>query len=376
MPATAHHALFVGTLDWAGPPRLPYYFRRAGARVDALIPASCRRLSASSYVSERIPGSEDPDEALDLLRRLLETGRRYDWIVFCDDVLVDHAVCRRKEAWLAPLLPASPDERADALISKAAFSRTMSASGVPMPPGQRADSPADIVRAAASLGFPVIVKPDRGFAGTGIFSARDDAELAAGAATADGSYLVERCIEGRVGGTPALFRRGRLAWWSSFLKSGVWPAPFGPSCRRSAYEPAGLEAILQRMGAAMELHGLFGVDWIETPDGKVFVIELNGRPIPMNEGARQVREALPAALADFLSGRDDVRPPGEESREAWHMMPQSYELAVAEGDRLLTARLILGMGVRRDIPWNDPGILREYVSVALAAAYRKLFRRG
>ena len=248
--------LIVTARDFHGIARLPRLLNLAGCRVSSLAPAGAV-LASSSFVSERFPGSDDANDALERLRRHLD-GRHYEWVIFGDDLILDHAVRRRGEPWLGGLLPVRGGE-AEALISKIAFSRAMGAAGVPMAPARAASDGARIREAARELGFPVIVKPDRGFSGKGLFSARSSEELEKGLQSADGEYIVESLIEGRMGATPVIFNQGRPAWWSSFINGGVWPPPFGPSCRRLAFEPDGLEPVLERIGAAPAARPL-GVD--------------------------------------------------------------------------------------------------------------------
>ncbi|MFI5361875.1 MAG: ATP-grasp domain-containing protein [Elusimicrobiota bacterium] len=354
--------LLVGAADWLGASKVPRYASLAGARVSVLSHPHFM-LAVSSYVSERIPAPEDADATLDRLRLHLETGRRYDWIVFTDDLMLDRAVERLDEAWLAPLLPARKNDReaARALISKSSFSRAMRACGVVVPDGEPARGGERIRAAAARVGFPVLVKPDRGFSGRRIFRADGAEELAALTATDPlDESIVERKIDGRVGATAVIFDQGRPSWWSSFMKAGVWPEPYGASCRRLDFEPSGIEEILSRIGEALGLHGFFGVDWILAPDGTLCVIELNGRPVPLIEGNHHVSQGLPDALRDFLAGRRAVRrPPPEAEAGEWHAMPQSFRLACAHRDWIQAAALLTGIGVRTDIPWDDWGLLKR-----------------
>jgi hypothetical protein len=358
-PSAPREVLIVSSANWHGLGRVPRYLSLAGAKVSALaVPGSF--LEASSFVAERFPASEDADETLERLRRLFER-RRYSWVILGDDVIVDRAVQRRDEAWIAALLPTQKGAAAaSALISKCAFSRAMGVCGVPMAPGRAASGYAEVSAAARELGFPVMVKPDLGFSGGGLFSADSDEELAALAPRISGDYIVERKLPGEVGGTAVLFDRGRPAWWFSFLKVGVFPAPYGPSCRRLPMEPPGLEPILESIGAALGLHGFFGVDWILPPGGRLSVIELNGRPIPMAGPTRHFQEALPAALDDFLSGRSNVRRPPTPGGPVVHAMPASFQLACHEKRRLFAAGLLLGISGWTDTPWRDHGLLRKY----------------
>lgn len=353
-------ALIAVAENFHGIARLPRLLSEAGARVEALVPRRSN-LGDSSFVSARIAGSSDPDEALDRLRAALEAAPR-DWVIFGDDLILDRAVARRAEPWLTPLLPLrGKPEAAEALISKVAFSRAMSAAGVPMAPSRAAATAAEIRAAAGALGLPVIVKPDRGFAGVGLFTAATPGELERGLRDARGAYIVERLIAGRMGATPVLYDGGRPAWWSSFRNEGVYPAPFGPSCRRLAFEPPGLEPVLERLGAALGLHGLFGIDWMLTPGGELFVIELNGRPIQMAGSSAHVREGLPAALRDFHEGRFAVRrPPAQERAGVLHAMPASFLLALDEGSWGLAAGLLCGLSGSTDVPWGDFGLLKNH----------------
>ena len=371
--------LLVASDDWLGISRLPRYLSRAGARVSALTSPGFG-LAASSFVTERFSTEEGAAKTLESLRRHLETAARYDWIVLADDELLDLAVERRGEPWLNGLFPmrSNDPDAALALISKAAFSRAMSACGVPMPQGRLAAGAAQILAAASDVGFPVIIKPNRGSGGVGIVSANSRAELAAPAESTRGEYLVERRLEGRVGGTAVLFDRGAPAWWSSFFKVGVWPEPYGPSCRRLAFEPAGLEALLERLGPALGLHGLFGMDWILTPEQELFVIELNGRPIPLIEASLQVAQNFPDALRDFLAGRRTVRrPPPVGDAPLCHVMPQSFLLACSHRDWRLAAGLLTGLRDRTDAPWGDAGLMKKHAfRVAKAVFLKATLGRG
>ncbi len=370
-------ALILASGDWAGLARLPRYLHLAGARVDVMAPRGSR-LAASRFVSKTLPAGKDADETLERLRRLMDGGGRRDWVIFGDDALLDRAVRRRDEPWLAALLPAGPGaDAAAALSSKTAFSRAMRESGVPRPESRGASGPAEIAAAAAAIGYPVFVKPDGGWSGTGVRLVRSVAGSEPVLDGAAGAHIVEAAVEGRLGATAVLFDGGRPAWWSSFYKEGVWPPPYGPSCRRRPGEPAGLEPILAKIGAALGLHGLHGVDWVLTPSGALSILELNGRPIPMAESSEHVALGLPAALRDFLAGRPAVRrPPASPDGALWHAMPASYLLACEKREWGLAAGLLCGLGGRTDAPWHDPGLLPRYVGGVAVTALRRLITGG
>lgn len=369
--------LIVSAADWIAPPQLAGLLGQAGAIV-ATLASPQSKLGAAKAPGGRFRGSEDPAQTLELLRLHLAADRRYDWIVFGDDLLLAAAVARAHEPWLAAILPCAPTRgAAAALVSKTAFSRTMHVAGVAMPAGCGAANPAEIATAAATVGFPVLVKPDCGYAGLGMFAADNAAELAAHSAKAKGACLVERRITGRLGGTAVLFDHGRAAWWSSFFKTGVMPTPFGPICRRQVCDPPGIEQLLGQIGAVLGLHGLCGVDWLLAADGRLTVIELNGRPIPLDEGNPQTRPVLLSALRDFLASCFAVRPPLPVGTPAktWHMLPKSFSLAFVERDYLLAARLACGLGGRTDRSWAEPQIISAHFNLLFKVVCRKLTRR-
>jgi hypothetical protein len=366
--------LIVLARNFDGIARLPRRLSLAGCRVSSLA-ARGATLAASSFVAERLPGTLDVDAALERLRRVLEV-KAYDWVVFGDDVILDRAVQRRGEPWLGRLLPLADPGAGEALISKAAFSRAMGAAGVAMPPARAASNGTEIREAALSLGFPVIVKPDRGFSGENIFAARCAEDLEKGLESARGDYIVERLIEGRMGATPVLFNAGRPSWWTSFTTDGVRPPPFGSSCRRRPFEPEGIESILQRMGAALGLHGLCGVDWMQSSDGDLRVIELNGRPTPIASSDPHANEAFSAAVRDFLEGRFVARrPPAASSSVVTHAMPASFLLACDEGHWLTAAGLLLGLSGKTDTPWEDFGLLKKHAFRMAKTVIRTFYKR-
>src|SRR5206468_4316618 len=119
----------------------------------------------------------------------------------------------------------------------------------------------------------------------------------------------------------------------------------------------GLEPILEQIGHALGLRGFCGVDWILTPDAKLFVLELNGRPTALAETSRQVTEEFPAALRDFLAKKHTTRPPPPTNDDrVWHSLPNSLILAVAQKDWPFAMSLVFSPGLQTDSPGNDSGL--------------------
>ncbi|NBV86444.1 MAG: hypothetical protein EBS01_09330 [Verrucomicrobia bacterium] len=153
--------LCVSGPNWFGVSRLPLVLAAAGFEVSALAhPDSF--VACSRFLHSLVPGSLCPRENLELFRRHLAGGARYDWVIFADDPTMMEAVRRCREEWLLPWFPT--DGRggdAHVLIDKTLFVEKAAAAGLPVPPFCPIVSSGELCAAAAELGFPVIAAPTR-----------------------------------------------------------------------------------------------------------------------------------------------------------------------------------------------------------------------
>ena len=360
--------LLAVSAPWIGVARLPRILHEAGCRV-VLLSYPKHFAAHSRYIDELLPAPRKTSDALTFLKQIL-AARKFDWVILGDDPILGAAVEDPgpwRDGWFPVDASGAPPL---SLVSKTVFARTIPLAGLPFPPSE-VTAGAGAPAAAARIGYPVIVKPDRSSAGKGLLRAEDPTALSVlpGAAP----VVVQRCIEGNVGSTAVLFSAGRPLCWMSSYKEEVHPKPFGPSSvRRYVYFRA-LEAHLERLGALFRMTGLCGFDWIQPAgsEGPLF-LELNGRPTPWLHLHRQFDVDFPGAIRAMLRGSPVVvRPPATAPVPVVRMFPQDASRAVTEGD---WGGFVRGSLASDDAPRDDPRLLRALRRYLLKRVWRRVWR--
>lgn len=361
--------LCVAAPDWLGVSRLPGVLHAAGCRVSLLAhPRSYAALSR--FVDELIPGTWDAAANVELLRVHLASGASYDWIILADDPTVSAAARRCGEGWTAPWFPVdAASQKPRWLAQKTAFNAAAAAAGLPVPVSRSASSPDEVRAAARAVGFPVIVKPAAGSAGSGVFFAASADGLERSLPDA-GPFVVQRAVAGRSGGTCVLFDRGRPAWWLSSLRARVSPAPYGPATARALLHVPAIAGIAADLGALTGFHGLCELDWILPEDGSgPVIVEFNPRPPSYLFLVGALGADLPAAIRAFLAGEKAPAPgaPGPEG-SAVGLYPEDLISALSARDWRRGAAWL--SGAAGPLPQNDPALIRAFHWLAVKALAR------
>ena len=278
----------------------------------------------------------------------------------------------------------------DAACSRTHFLELATTIGVRVPVSCAVDS-AGALKAAAAMGFPVMVKSNQTTGGQGVTIARDRAELAA-SIEASGlgrggllrrSERAARQFVWRIAGTwmtpgrifelqqfipgvPAMrivtAWQGRVLEGVSFLKACVNPQPFGPSTVVRFLDHPEMEATATRLVAALGLSGFAMFDFVIAENcGGAFVIELNPRAVGAIHLGRLFGHDLCGALARHLGWPAETPATVELPKEAAvALFPNEIERDPE------SAWLLSGSGVLHDVPWDDPGVV--------AHCYRRLLQ--
>lgn len=364
--------LFTASSDWLGVARLSRVLAAAGCRV-AFLGHPYSMAARSRYVDELIPGSWEPEANLEILRRRLEGGAAYAWIILADDASMAAAARLGDREWLSGWFPVDPfSEKPGLLVSKSRFVDACVAAGLPVPRSIPAAS-ADRIRAAAlEIGFPVIVKPSAGSGGEGIFVAESLEELDRRIPVA-GSFVVQRRVVGVPGGTIVLFDRGRPTWWMSSMREEVWPEPFGPSSTRVCLEVPGIQGLLEGVGELLGMTGLCEIDWVLGADGGPCMLEFNPRPPSYLYAASRFGGDLPEAILALITKKSPACFPAAEPGARIRLFPEDFIRALHRRDYARCARWLFAPGW--PLPWDDPALFLAYVR-PMAKAFLKgaLFR--
>ena len=158
-----------------------------------------------------------------------------------------------------------------------------------------ADAPASIVKQAASLSFPVFVKPARGGSSRGTSKVKAESELAAAineALTFDSKVMIENAVVGseiecavlEINGTPKASTVGKISIDSKF-EFYDFQAKYldgATTIELPAPIPADVAALIQEQAIAafkaLDCRGLARVDFFLTANNEIIINELNTMP--------------------------------------------------------------------------------------------------
>lgn len=286
-------APFAAAFDAAGIPHQEWLLGEGTVDLDAPPPSGVfwSRLSASAHTRDRA--------------RAKEQGR---------------AILRWAESWGRPVVNGS--RALELEVSKAAQHSALRAHGIEVPRTVVAFTVDDAVRAAESLGFPLIVKHNQGGKGLGVHRVDTAGELAQwaadpdAAASPDGIVLVQELLRTATPSiTRAEFVGGEFLYAVRVDTSGGFelcpaeacavadaPAPFALRADIDAQHPliASLTGFLREHGIAIA-----GVEFAETIDGRAVVYDINTNtnynPDVEAQAARGGADAVAAYLGALLT---------------------------------------------------------------------------
>ena len=375
-----NNVLIVHSADWLGIARLPAVLRAGGASVTVMAPTGSHLL-ATRHANEKIAVPAALDELVAALRLHLRE-HTYQWVIIADDPLLN-ALAERlpDEPWIADILPLPDPSSLEMLASKIAFLDRCRAAGLPMAASKNVATAEDALHAAATIGYPVMLKLSTGSGGKGVkrIDTADEMGRAFEAFAAGRLITVERFVEGRICGCETLFDHGRPVCWSPFFKFRCYPQ-FGPSAVRMLYAHPQLPEIVQKLGALTKFHGFATFCFIhdETRD-ELILLELNFRP----GTGMHIRGAVHAMFAAGITAVLRGRPSTGRETHGMHghivsLFPQDFERVLAEKDyRYLLGSVLRGTFLS-DIPFTDPILLscqlqslaREWLPEPLRTAAR------
>jgi carbamoyl-phosphate synthase large subunit len=203
----------------------------------------------------------------------------------------------------------TPHEAIDLAEDRERFGALLERLGIQCPPWGMASSPAEAVAVAGRIGYPVLVRPSYVLGGRAMRVCYDDDAVRDAVATAAGTVLVDRFVEGAVEIDVDALCDGEETYVGAVMQhveeagihSGdsacVLPAP-----SLTAATQRQIEAIVRRLGPALGVVGLLNVQ-LAVADGTVYVLEANpraSRTVPFASKATGVN--LVAAACRLAAG--------------------------------------------------------------------------
>lgn len=380
--------LVVGLeLDWAGAARLPHALQDAGFEVGVACRAGA--FLAHTRFRDRFFPLPDKIHGEKILARIETIVREWppDLLVPTDDCTagflagVHEAITKNGDSGnLAELLKRSlgnPPAVREAL-SKRQTLETARRLGVRVPASQTVSSRSEALAFGGRHGFPIVLKRSSGFAGSGVFICRNEADIArafrilrwdetilgrAFSAFArlcgwrmesrwlpvDQSITASRFIAGKCAMSLTAAFEGRMLAALTAEKVESLLDDKGPSSVVRFVRNEEMRRASQTLLQHWKLTGLIGFDFMLDAQGQAWLIECNPRPTPLAHLGARAGEDLCRALRNHLAGEPPLppatAPPGlivaHFPAESWRDQRSPY----------LTSAF-------HDVPADDPELLK------------------
>ncbi len=302
--------------NWTGISRLPSGLVRAGFEVSALAPKKSL-LGKTKHLKESIlyptftysrsklvylwiiyaflklkpevviPGDEDTILALQNVSNLLERLPFF------------HSVSKLIRSSI------TGKEFDQLVLSKSSFQKKCNEWGLRTPKNIIVHNLAEALMAAADMSYPVVIKYDSGYGGSGVFICETEVDLKNHFQNLGGPSLVtilketfkrmffvsifssekvisiQQYIDGQVGQSPFCANEGVVFGFNPMLRLRTFPGKTGPASVSCGYENEDIEAFVKTIAKKMNYSGFGSVEYIIDSKSKLLhIIELNPRPTP------------------------------------------------------------------------------------------------
>jgi len=240
-----------------------------------------RYVRAAHVVPPYSPTSATWIEAL----RHLCARERYDLVLPTNDQTVVPLQRHRTDLADVARLYVLPDVAADVVFDKERCSRLASSLDVPIAAQTVLPLPADVDDVVARHGLPLVLKPRTSYRWDDLTERRPvrvprtRAALAAALAEYDGlpDVLVEEYFEGRGGGVDVLVREGEVLFTFQHVRLHEGHTYRGAPYRVTERPTPAIAAAAQRFFGALQYTGVAMFEFLEHPDGRWIMIDVNAR---------------------------------------------------------------------------------------------------
>lgn len=369
--------------DWSGISRLPSGLSRAGFEVYALCPEKSY-LAKTIFLADSIlyptftysrskiiyllilisiirfkpdlliPGDEDSILALQNFSNILAK------IPFASNVM---KLIRRS------LVPRKYDSL---ILSKSNFQEKCQELGIKSPKNLVVKDLESAITAANVLGYPVVLKDDSGYGGSGVFICSNDDEIIFNMSkrivkkysqnisiflkrlffisifTLDKKISVQQYIKGQVGQSPFCAIDGIVLATNPMLKIRTFPGVTGPSSVTRGIENSDIVDYVKKVTKELHFTGFGSLEFIvEDGTNLIYVIEFNPRPTPTCHVSNEV---LANDLCIFLFKGINSQP-----IELGQYRP--FTIALFPGEKRRDPDSHFLVEAFHDVPVNDPLLL-------------------
>lgn len=347
---------------------LPTLLSRAGFKVDIMTnnPMFKRSRFISNY-------DLIEDRNLIPLKAVEKNLDNYDFIIISDDlhlkiILESNITLEQK----LKLLPIKNEQNLEHIYSKIGLSRVLSKSNVCTPAFEVADGLDAAINAAQNLGYPIMVKANRGGGGDSVFECRNIADFdLIDKGFFDHPLLIQKKIIGTELDLSAFYRDGKLIHFTYSKIEKVIANKFGPSSVRTYYQLGTLDKKIflemAHLGKVLGADGFVTISCMQSDeDNKRYFIEADMRPNSWVEFSKFLGDDPAIRIANwFATGQTLVYPTINKKYPSQMVMPYFLRLSLSE---ILQNRY----NVWKFIPKKDLRLILELIVSQLCSPKQKM----
>lgn len=368
---------------WTGISRLPWGLSRAGFETYAVCPSSSylaktKFLNGSvlfptfTYARSKIvylwivfaifkikpdliiPGDEDTILTLQNINKLLEKLPFFK------------SVARLIRESMAP-------KQFDNLImSKSEFQKKCNEWGVLAPKNVFVHNSEEALKVADEMGFPIVIKKDSGYGGSGVFICENRNEMILNLNKIENIHFmdvlkghlkriffisvvnnekgmsIQQFIKGTSGLTPFCAEEGVVFGFNQMLRLRTYPGKTGPASVSEGYYDEEIEKSVRKIASELSFTGFASFEFIvEEKSKKAYAVEFNARPTPSCHMDSKV--VVNDLCECFFNGLNRKQIEKKDFR--------SYTIAMYPGEKRRDPHSPFLNSAFHDVPLHDPDLL-------------------
>lgn len=226
---------------------------------------------------------------------------------------------------------------------------------------------------AAELGFPLVLKLDTGYGGSGVSICHNRLELEiqfrwlmnesfinkisvfvkkiffVSILNIDKTISIQQYILGQIGQAPFCANRGNVFALNPMVRLKTYPGTTGPASVSASFENLEIKDFVEKIARAMCYTGFGSLEYmVEKNTGLIYIIELNPRPTPTCHISNSV---VTNDLCEMFYRGINFLP--KESRPY-----RPYTIAMYPGEKKRDPNSPFLTEAYHDIPFNDPKLMR------------------
>ena len=247
------------------PGEVPFMFKKSGCKVVVFCCDTCW-LRSNSYFDEWIDINKDKENfATSLIKLIKEKGDQFDKVVLLDDETIklmnEHII---DEDVFKKIMPLNKIENRGMLSSKIGMSNVFEKYNITTPRYLNYAEESDFSVISSKLDFPVLLKVDFSFSGTGIRKCEVPSELEEKINELHDkkNVVIQEFITGEDVGVEALFSNGELICYQAAKVLSYMNNKFSFTTRRTYFRSEKIEKLLQQLGKSVGLNSFASIGYI------------------------------------------------------------------------------------------------------------------